>query len=72
MKSKTSSCVIEILKAQFSRHGVPKEIISGNVPFGSLECRNFAKEWNFKINTSSPRYPTSNGSERNVQTVKNS
>ena len=72
MKNKTSSCVIEILKAQFARHGIPRDVIADNVPFNSTECKNFAREWNFNIIPSSPRYPASNGlAERNVQTVKN-
>lgn len=72
MKNKSSSCVIEILKAQFSRHGIPQIVVADNVPFNSIECKNFAKEWNFTILPSSPRYPVSNGlAERNVQTIKN-
>ena len=31
------------------------------MPFGSFEMKLFAEKWNFKIETSSPFYPKSNG-----------
>ena len=43
------------------------------MPFNSVEFREFAKEWDFTITTSSPnpKYPQSNGLvERNDQMVK--
>ena len=41
------------------------------MPFDSLEMRNFAAEWNFIINTSSPYYSQSNGqAERCIQPIK--
>lgn len=41
------------------------------MPFNSSKCRAFAKDWNFEIITSSPRYPKSNGqAERAVHTAK--
>ena len=60
------------MKSVFARHGIPDEVIADNMPFSSKECIQFAQEWGFEINTSSPRYPQSNGmSERTIQTVKN-
>jgi len=42
-----------------------------NMPFASSEFRKFAQEWGFKVTTSSPTCPQSNGqSERAVQTIK--
>ena len=41
------------------------------MPFNSKEFTEFAKSWDFKIVTSSPTYPQSNGLvERNVQSIK--
>ena len=71
IKDKTAPTVITHMKSIFARHGIPEELISDNMPYNSLEFRNFAKEWQFKHTTSSPTYPQSNGlSERAVQTVK--
>ncbi|KAK9736128.1 hypothetical protein QE152_g12779 [Popillia japonica] len=41
------------------------------MPFGSFEFKKFADSWNFRIVTSSPRYPRSNGlSEKAVGIAK--
>ncbi|KAL4153907.1 hypothetical protein QTP88_001740 [Uroleucon formosanum] len=41
------------------------------MPFGSKEFYKFAKEWDFKITTSNPHYPKSNGlAERYVGIAK--
>jgi len=70
LSDKTASCVIAHLKSEFARHGIPKEIISDNMPFSSAKMQQFASEWGFVITTSSPRYPQSNGmAERAIQTV---
>ncbi|GBN74771.1 hypothetical protein AVEN_209677-1 [Araneus ventricosus] len=45
----------------FATHGIPKIMISDNVPFSSWVMKKFSKEWCFEIITSSPRYPKSNG-----------
>ena len=45
LSSKNSSNVISKFIEIFTEHGFPKKIIADNMPFNSLECRNFAKEW---------------------------
>ena len=69
-KSKT---VINHIKPQFARYGIPETIVSDNGPeFSSHEFAEFAKQYGFKHITSSPRYPQSNGlAERAVQTAEN-
>ena len=55
----------------FARHGIPEKIIADNMPFNSLRFRDFAREWEIEVVTSSPHYLRSNGLvERNVQTIK--
>jgi len=69
---KTASEVIQKLKEVFSRLGVPEEIVSDNMPFGSAEMKRFGIEWDIKLTTSSLRYSQSNGmAERAVQIAKN-
>ncbi|KAI8128832.1 hypothetical protein CVS40_1690 [Lucilia cuprina] len=71
LKSKTSSDVINAWIEVFSRFGIPKVIIADNMPFASFECIEFSNRWNFKIITSSPNYPRSNGlAERIVGVAK--
>lgn len=61
LKRKTAHEInIELLRI-FSRFGYPHIIIADNVPFGSYECKEFAKKIDSMITTSSPRYPQSNG-----------
>ncbi|XP_072400605.1 uncharacterized protein [Diabrotica undecimpunctata] len=56
----------------FATHGTPLKVLSDNMPFGSKECREFSKKWNFKFVTSSPRYPRANSrAERAVRIAKN-
>lgn len=68
----TSKNIIENLKSMFARFGVPKVLISDGGPqFTGDAFRNFAQEWDFKHNVTSPYNSQSNGlAERNVQTVK--
>ena len=68
----TSASIILALKAIFSRHGIPAELVSDNGPqFDSREMKEFAYKYNFSNTTSSPHVPQSNGlSERTVKTVK--
>lgn len=67
-----SATVINHLKSQFARHGIPEVVNSDNGPqFSSREFQDFAKEWEFSHVTSSPHHAQSNGmAERGVQTVK--
>ena len=71
--STTSSAVIRRLSVHFARHGIPEKVVSDNGPqFSSDEFASFAKTWDFKHITSSPKYPPSNGlAEKYVQICKN-
>ena len=61
LKRKTAYEInIELLRI-FTRFGYPHIIIADNVPFGSYECKEFAKKHDMKFVTTSPRYPQSNG-----------
>ena len=73
LRSTTSKTIINTLKSLFARHGIPETVRSDNGPqYSSREFAEFAKTFQFKHATSSPRYPASNGqAERTVQTVKN-
>ncbi|ESO00279.1 hypothetical protein HELRODRAFT_176143 [Helobdella robusta] len=43
-------------------------MIADNLPFSSNQMHRFANDWHFKITTSSPKYPKSNGqAERIIQ-----
>ena len=66
-----ASSIIMHTKSICARHGIPDEIVSANMSFGSREFKNFAYEWGIKTITSSPTYAQSNGlAERSVQTLK--
>lgn len=72
LKGKTAKDVNLELTEVFSRNGIPNVIVADNMPFGSYECKQFAKSLDFKFENSSPRYPKSNGlAERTVQICKN-
>ena len=72
LEKTTSGAVIRALKKQFSRHGIPNELITDNGPqFVSKAFEEFAQNWEFKHTTSSPGYPKSNGkAESAVKVVK--
>ncbi|XP_062568920.1 uncharacterized protein K02A2.6-like [Saccostrea cucullata] len=54
--------VIDCLKQQFSRHGIPDPVISDNGPqFKSADFHTFACDWEFEHSTSSPYHSQSNG-----------
>ena len=63
---------ISVLEELFSEHGIPETLRSGNgSKFANHMFAEFAKEWNFDHNTSSPRNPRSNGqAEATVKIVK--
>ena len=60
------------MKSVFSRHGIPRTVISDNGPqYDSVEMKQFASTYGFNHVTSSPYYPQSNGlAERIVKTIK--
>ena len=72
MTELSSRYVISAFKSQFSKYGIPDELVTDNGPqYASKEFKDFAKEYGFVHTTSSPLYPQSNGqAERTVQTVK--
>jgi hypothetical protein len=70
LASKRSADNVYTLKQQWSRHGIPEEVVSDNA-FCSAEFATLARTWEFKHTTSSPRYPQSNGrAEAAVKTAK--
>jgi hypothetical protein len=72
LQSKTASGVISKLKPIFARLAIPERIICDNMPYSSLEFRQFAKSWDFVVCTSSPLHPKSNGlAEKSVSIMKN-
>lgn len=72
LKDLRSRTAIEILKSQFSRHGIPSALRTDNGPqYASEEFRDFCESYGISHITSSPHTPHSNGeAERAVQTVK--
>ena len=69
----TSPTIIQFLKEQFSRHGIPDVLVSDNGPqLVSHEFNRFAAEWEFKHVTSSPHHHKANGkAESAVKVTKN-
>ena len=72
MKSITSSCTIRVLREIFSRHGIPKSIVSDNVPqFISSGFKTFCESKGISQITTAVYKPSTNGQcERVVQIVK--
>lgn len=68
----SSNTIIVHLKSIFARLGIPYIVYSDNGPqFQNVYFKSFAKNWNFEHQTSSPKYPQSNGMvERYVGTIK--
>ncbi|CAC5367808.1 unnamed protein product [Mytilus coruscus] len=66
----TSDTVIMNIKSIFARHCIPEILVSDNARYyTSSKFQEFAKSWEFKHITSSPRYQQSKGlAERTVQT----
>ena len=71
LSSQTSRKVIDKLKCQMARHGIPDTLRSDNGPqFSSQEFRKFLELYEFDHTTSSPAYPQSNGkAENSVKTA---
>jgi transposase InsO family protein len=69
---KTAKPIITRLKRHFSTHGIPSQLYSDNgPPFDSHEFREFSRQYEFTIITSSPNYPQSNGRVENaIKTAK--
>ncbi|XP_019614003.1 PREDICTED: uncharacterized protein K02A2.6-like [Branchiostoma belcheri] len=69
----TARNVIHKCKQNFSRHGIPMEVVTDNGPqFASEEFKEFAKTWNFRHVTTSPYHSQSNGkAESAVKIAKN-
>ena len=58
----TAASVITKCKINFSRHGIPKKVVSDSgSQFVSEEFANFAKEWEFSHKPTIPYYSRSNG-----------
>ena len=71
VQGKSASAVIKHFKTVFARRGLPEIPIADNMPFDSYEMRQFAAEYCFTMNTSSPEHAASNGqSERMTGPVK--
>ena len=72
LSSTTSTSVIQHIKSIFAIHGIPETFISDNGPqFSSSSFTQFATDYGFYHQTSSPNHPQTNGeAERAVQTVK--
>ncbi|UYV70481.1 K02A2.6-like, partial [Cordylochernes scorpioides] len=72
LSSKRETETIMQLKTIFRTHGIPRTLVSDNgPPFNSTGLKNFAQKYEFKHQTSSPKYPRSNGQvERTIQTIK--
>ena len=72
LKNLTSTCVIDKLKSQFSRHGIPEKLRSDcGSQFTSRDFALFCHEYGIEHTKSSPYFHSSNGeAERGVQTVK--
>ena len=64
--------MITRIKSIFARHGIPEVVVSDNGPqYTSQAFEDFAKDYQFYHQTSSPYYPQSNGeAERAVKTIK--
>ena len=72
LDTQTLKEVIEKLKCQMARHGIPDQLRSDNGPqFSSYEFKQFTELYEFDHAASSPSYPQSNGkAENSVKTVK--
>lgn len=71
LKNKTANEVILKMKELFTIHGIPEKVVADNVPYSSIEFKEFAKDWEFEMVTTSPIYSQSNGfAEKRVDIAK--
>ena len=71
LSNNTTASVITQFKSIFSRHCIPKVLVTDNMPYSSLVVCQFAVSWNLPIINSSMHCSQSNRqAERYVQTVK--
>ena len=72
LSSTTTGSVIEKLKSQFGRHGIPSTLRSDcGTQYTSQQFSDFCKSYGINHKTSNPHFQSSNGeAERAVQTVK--
>ena len=72
LEDTTSHAVIQALKEQFSRHGIPDTVVLDNgSQYSSQEFHEFSLSWEFNHVTGSPHHPKSNGkAESLVKVVK--
>ena len=61
MSSTTVTAIMAKCKDNFSKYGIPEEVTTDGSPFNSQELKNFAKEWNFRWNMSTPHHHEANG-----------
>ena len=72
MVETTSKAIIDKLRQQFARHGIPLTLVTDNSPqFVSDKVCQFSKRWEFEHRTSSPYHLQSNGKAQSaVKVVK--
>jgi len=59
------------MKTVFTTYGIPETVVSDNIPYNSLEFREFAHNWNFNPVYTTPQYSQSNGfAEKGVSIAK--
>ena len=70
---KDANAVMKVLQRHFTTHGIPEIVFSDNgPPFNSRTFAQFAKDYQFTHQTSSPEYPQSNGKiEATIKIAKN-
>jgi hypothetical protein len=66
LNTKRVTDIVYCLKQQFARHGIPDIVFSDNSPFGAMEFKQFARNYEFEHQTSSPRYSQANGKVENA------
>ena len=67
LTSTTASSIITHLRGIFARHGVPETLRADNGPqYAAESMEKFAQSYGFRLVTSSPHYPQSNGFIRSL------